>query len=541
MMQRHSAILLPMLEFNKVETKLDDELIQYINMSLYDDRVLSLLDTIGYELPLFPIMKEDYSTPVRQGISFDFLQKENEKTLYLKNIDFEYTCDFLPFGIKDTNNYNTISKKLKKYQCYIDTDDKSARYWFSKDKIFYIQVIFEDETLDEVYSLSLSTYESPAKLGLKKEEKKKHSKKRKTLVKDFEELLEKNNLDALKKVFDTCDIEAYGGYGKQTALAFCACSDEFTRWLIEQGADINAQDHYKNTPLHSRVTCWDSNIKILIELSADINYQGNNKQTPLHYAATSYIVHHVETLLAHGANVNAVEEWDGYTPLELALRQATTMHIEDILKIAELLLGAGAKISPNTQKFVASIGKDFEFYKSGSDMSVSNSDALKKLYKLFNVTPIVPRKIHDGISPIILAKETPPKKLSNLFGFVQKTQKEDNWKDNFNELWEYLVPASGPALTIQGELIRISGRINDEIHRNGCINWDSEYKKMAESFIVLLNSNNTLSESELKKASKNMKVIKSDSGDTNLMMQQALHWVIHNPNPIGLPKQNYNR
>lgn len=38
--------------------------------------------------------------------------------------------------------------------------------------------------------------------------------KRKTLPKDFEQLVEDGNEQEIKNVFERCDINAYGGYNK---------------------------------------------------------------------------------------------------------------------------------------------------------------------------------------------------------------------------------------------------------------------------------------------------------------------------------------
>ena len=55
--------------------------------------------------------------------------------------------------------------------------------------------------------------------------------KKKLLPKNFDELLEKGDLNALKAVFDTCEVDARGGYDKQPAIAFDLCPDELVRWL----------------------------------------------------------------------------------------------------------------------------------------------------------------------------------------------------------------------------------------------------------------------------------------------------------------------
>ncbi len=49
------------------------------------------------------------------------------------------------------------------------------------------------------------------------------------------------------------------------------------------------------------------------------------------------------------------------------------------------------------------------------------------------------RIIHDGISPIAVT--------------------ETEWSKQHQELWDFLVPASGCAKTLQGEVIRITGRV----------------------------------------------------------------------------------
>ncbi len=58
---------------------------------------------------------------------------------------------------------------------------------------------------------------------------------------------------------------------------------------------------------------------------------------------------------------------------------------------------------------------------------------------------------------------------------IGKFQKE------FDELWNNLVPHEGNADSLQGELIRIIGRLASEFYRNGNMNWETNpyYQKMA--------------------------------------------------------------
>ena len=75
--------------------------------------------------------------------------------------------------------------------------------------------------------------------------------KRKTLPKDFEQLVQTASDEDIKKVLGKCDINAYGGYNKGNALEF-PLSEEMMRWLIEQGIDINYVDQYGYTAALSR-------------------------------------------------------------------------------------------------------------------------------------------------------------------------------------------------------------------------------------------------------------------------------------------------
>lgn len=53
-----------------------------------------------------------------------------------------------------------------------------------------------------------------------------------------------------------------------------------------------------------------------------------------------------------------------------------------------------------------------------------------------------------------------------------------DWKKEHERLWAALVPNEGQADTLQGELIRIAGKLTDEAYRNGNINWDSDCERM---------------------------------------------------------------
>jgi len=346
--------------------------------------------------------------------------------------------------------------------------------------------------------------------------------KKKLLPKNFEELLEKGDIPELKAIFDTCEIDARGGYSKQTALAFDLCPDELAKWLVEKGADLQATDTWGNTPLHQRARSRRGRISILLELGADINSTSSSVGTPLHAAADSHNVENARLLLENGARVDELNS-DRLTSLELALRGCSNIDIESMASLAKLLLEAGAQKTTRMVKLVEEIGKQFEFHRGGFDPDTVDdvSRALIKLYELFQVSPVPIRHIHDGKSPLVVKAVT--------------------WQKQHQELWELLVPLAGPAETVQGELIRISGRISNEIEDNGGINWDGDYVMMADAFLQHIRSGQPLSASELKDAAMIVNSLKHKFGNTARLAELAVKWVIQNPSPTKLDVPPYKR
>jgi ankyrin repeat protein len=88
--------------------------------------------------------------------------------------------------------------------------------------------------------------------------------------------------------------------------------------LLDEGADINAQDSKGMTPLHIVVES-DSplNVERIVNLGADVNARDNRGWTPLHLAAFLNSTKEISTLLDGGANVNARDN-ESKTPLDVA-------------------------------------------------------------------------------------------------------------------------------------------------------------------------------------------------------------------------------
>lgn len=348
------------------------------------------------------------------------------------------------------------------------------------------------------------------------------ARKKKLLPKDFEDKLKQGDLDALKAVFDTCELDARGGVFKQTALAFAECPDDLARWLVAQGADIHAGDSYGETPLHSRARHWKGQVGILIELGADVNHDADGRATPLQRAADSGHVENVRALLAHGASPDATDR-DGHTPLEYALQRCSNTGIEGMAEVAQLLLDAGARPPAKAKELVTQIGERFEFHRSNfnPDYLATTSAALERLYALFDVAPVAPRKMHDGTSPIIATA--------------------DSWQERHQELWELLVPPKGASATVQGEVIRIAGRITNELDGNGGGNWDGDFRRMADAFLTHVGSGTPLPPAELARAAEAVAEAKRKGDDSWRLCELAVQWVALNPNPMTLPPPAYER
>ena len=347
------------------------------------------------------------------------------------------------------------------------------------------------------------------------------AKKKKTLPANFYELIEAKDLDALKAVFNECELNAYDRRSfNKSALSFYNIPLELMDWLIAQGADINVKDEYDRTPLHYHAQVNDvERVTLLLEKGADIEAIAEYDETPLH--AAGYYPEVTALLIAKGANVKAKDDMK-HNPMEAMLYSVQSIDIPKAAKTAELYLKAGVKPTKFAKEQVTRIGEDFEFHRNNFNPEyLEETDAgLQQLYKLFGVPP-VPRRIqHDGKSPIVLTGNT--------------------WEARYEQAWTLLVPSNGSATTVQGEVVRIAGRVNDELLRNAMGNWDKEYRKMLTAISGYLQQGNSLSESELAEVADIQKHILEDDGTgTQRLCELATAWVVQNPQPIALGKVNY--
>ena len=353
------------------------------------------------------------------------------------------------------------------------------------------------------------------------------AKKRVTLPKEFKDLMDEGNIEALKAVYDRCELTAHDGrFSLCTPLHMGGVPDELVIWLVEKGLDINIPDYYGATPLYRQAILGRDTVKLLCELGADIEKPNRYGETPLHMAAEFFHPKTVKFLINKGANVN-VENDMGRTPLASVLMVCRGIYIAQTAEIASMLLEAGAKKTSKMKEKVEQIGKDFEFHREGihPDYIEAADKGLAKLYELFDVKPVEKRLTHDGVSPILV--------------------KEGSWEEQYEELWSFLIPSSGPAKTVQGEVIRIPGRVRDELDRNGGVNWDRDYRKMLQALPQYLSLGIPLSDQELEETKELIAQVHGKDFDDeprlDRLCQLAIAWIKQNPEPLLLEKTSYKR
>ena len=114
---------------------------------------------------------------------------------------------------------------------------------------------------------------------------------------------------------------------------------EMVKWLLHEGADVNAKGEYPDKTALMEAATW-GNVEIaeiLLKAGAEVNVQDDLGCTALMWATISNYANPriIETLLDAGANVN-MKDKDGDTALAIAQRAGNK-------EVVQLLKSAGAK------------------------------------------------------------------------------------------------------------------------------------------------------------------------------------------------------
>lgn len=286
------------------------------------------------------------------------------------------------------------------------------------------------------------------------------------LPRELEEALKAGDMQKAKQLFSRCEPNAVRISSNIFSLS--PMPREFALWAKEQGADVNFRKGGGRTPIFDIIR-MDGDVALLIELGADLTAAGDDGWTPLHYAVSRGRKKAARTLLKAGAAIEArtkgFEGLGAFTPLELTLIEPNLSSIRK-LDICRFLLDRGAGMTDRSRLFASAFSTAFYRHTGKKKPSPSlqrQEAALQELCALFRAAAVREAGFHDGVSPVL---------VTNVPGF----------KDNFRELWDFLVPPRGRAQTAQGEVIRIAGRIEDELMRNGGMNWDEDYREMLSTF-----------------------------------------------------------
>ncbi len=288
---------------------------------------------------------------------------------------------------------------------------------------------------------------------------------------------------------------------------------------------MNAGDTYGRTPLHEVAgRAYRSSLSVddLLELGARLDATGWEGRTALHYAVDAQNLAAVQTLLSHGADPNASGD-DGQSPLEWGLQRLDNIDFPRMVPVAREMLAAGARRTQAAQDYTRGAAAQFEFHRESfaADIVDETAAAMGALCELLDVEPPGPRRVHDGVSPIAATATT--------------------WQQQHAELWDFLVPSRGAAKTVQGEVIRVTGRIGDELFRNGGGNWDRGYRAMANALIKHLGSGNALPPAQLAEAKAVASRLLEDMNGATRLMELAVAWVAQNSTPTALPPPRYRR
>ena len=348
---------------------------------------------------------------------------------------------------------------------------------------------------------------------------------RKTLPADIEPIIASGDVEAVAQAVARCEVGAYlRGSAYEPRLMHFPASEEITDFLLARGEDINSRDRYRRTPIHARVRsrCLDQ-IPMLIARGGDINARDTSDQTALFGVVERFPVADVSRMIAWGADPLVVADSRVYgkaTLVENVVSWHNFLDTPRALAVIRLLLSVGAPVGERVPTALRAMDRmRCTFITHGLPERLSQEEfdeasvALSELCALFGVeqreakpAPAVGERLE--LDPSVPALR------------------------QYGELWDLLVPDSGQCQTLQGEVIRIAGRVGLEVYDNGGINWDRSFGKLLDQYLRVVASGVSLSPDSLSRAEAAVASLKARSmntGDIDEITKLAVEWVRLNP------------
>ncbi|MEZ8187404.1 ankyrin repeat domain-containing protein [Shewanella sp. 5S214] len=210
------------------------------------------------------------------------------------------------------------------------------------------------------------------------------------------------------------------------------------------GWDINGKNDAGNGILHAAIAYGFDDVAIFfIENGGDLNMQDASGNTALHYCADSKNIRVAELLLNNGAKLNLANAI-GDVPLMNAVFESTS---EDFSMVALFL------------RYTCDVDRKNNYGSSPLDFArtIGINDVVNCLEKYV---------YSDGV-----VVDRPSVKYLDL---------TLNDEDLTEWVWDNLIPSSGQASSVQGEILRVIEKLRWESQQNGNINWDDCFVMMVD-------------------------------------------------------------
>ena len=348
--------------------------------------------------------------------------------------------------------------------------------------------------------------------------------KRTTLPKDFDRG-DPYSIADLEEIFARTEVSAVSrDYARRPALHSERLDVDGIRWLLDHGAPIDAVDAFGSTALAEHVA-WRDRLdiaRLLLERGADPDVAKGS--SPLSRAAERMHADAVLLLLEHGADPALPLGRHGVTALDVAMTRMQDHSASAAIEIARIFLDRGVGVSGETPKHMRRMMSDVQRRVANGRGGEETPGRLMELFRVLGVAPPAPPRVLADGEPI--------------------TVTTTGWRAQHAELWAILVPPGGPAASVQGEVIRIAGRIANELLGNGGANWDRDFAAMLHAVAAHVRTGAALEEADL--AAVDAAVAALDGGGydeaaVDALTERAVTWVLRNPARTDLPAPRYRR